>query len=166
MSFTTRHIDAPQELHIPNVNFIKTGSRKDADSGVEDNSESNHSNSHQQTLGEDGETSAKKILAVSSFQDMIGVLKQVNFLAFHASSIFTSLGKRLGETGDKLGKISSRIVKLENNILNLEEEKRHNNRINLNNSTNNPNTYMESNKSSKLRDENQSFQNFFTSLTN
>ena len=157
MSFTTRHIDAPQVLYTPTANFIVNNNNNNNDNNdQEDKDLENHDNNN----NNNNTTSTKKILAASSFQDMVGVLKQVNFLAYHASSIFTSLGNRVEETGGKLSSISNRLIKLEENVMQLEEKR---NNIGGNNIQERiSNTYMESNKSSTLRDENQSFQNFFT----
>ena len=89
MSFVTRQIEAPEVLKASNFDFISAN--------VEQMSGGNQPESSEPT-------STNKVLAVSSFQEMVGILKQVNMVAYHASSIFSSLGKKVQETSRKVRK--------------------------------------------------------------
>ena len=108
MSFAARQIDAPEVLKAPNFNFISAN--------VEQTSGGNQTESAKPT-------STNKVLAVSSFQEMVGILKQVNMVAYHASSIFSSLGKKVQETSRKVRKVSDRIASLEKDVFDMEQQK-------------------------------------------
>ena len=108
MSFVTRQIEAPEVLKASNFDFISAN--------VEQMSGGNQPESSEPT-------STNKVLAVSSFQEMVGILKQVNMVAYHASSIFSSLGKKVQQTSRKVSKISNRIANLEKDVFDIEQQK-------------------------------------------
>ena len=150
MSFAARQIDAPEVLKAPNFNFISAN--------VEQTSGGNQTESAKPT-------STNKVLAVSSFQEMVGILKQVNMVAYHASSIFSSLGKKVQETSRKVRKVSNRIASLEKDVFDMEQQKNSDSSFTSVEDSGVSSTYMESESSSTLRNEVQSFQNFFTADT-
>ena len=150
MSFVARQIDAPEVLKAPNFNFISAN--------VEQTSGGNQTESAKPT-------STNKVLAVSSFQEMVGILKQVNMVAYHASSIFSSLGKKVQETSRKVRKVSDRIASLEKDVFDMEQQKNSDSSFTRVEDSGVSSTYMESESSSTLRNEVQSFQNFFTADT-
>ena len=150
MSFVTRQIEAPEVLKASNFDFISAN--------VEQMSGGNQTESSEPT-------STNKVLAVSSFQEMVGILKQVNMVAYHASSIFSSLGKKVQQTSRKVSKISNRIANLEKDVFDMEQQKNAASSYKSVEDSGVSYTYMESESSSTLRNEQHSFQNFFTTDT-
>ena len=150
MSFVTRQIEAPEVLKASNFDFISAN--------VEQMSGGNQPESSEPT-------STNKVLAVSSFQEMVGILKQVNMVAYHASSIFSSLGKKVQQTSRKVSKISNRIANLEKDVFDIEQQKNAASSYKSVEDSGVSYTYMESESSSTLRNEQHSFQNFFTTDT-
>lgn len=53
------------------------------------------------------------VLAVSSFHEMVGVLKQVQQLSVQAHSIFSEIASALEDTGEKIHSIGERAIRLE-----------------------------------------------------
>ena len=82
-------------------------------------------------------------------------------VAYHASSIFSSLGKKVQETSRKVRKVSDRIASLEKDVFDMEQQKNSDSSFTRVEDSGVSSTYMESESSSTLRNEVQSFQNFY-----